>query len=258
MLGRLVIALWLLLVPAGAWAQAISCHAEGASLEVPASRAAGERRVVPIGGYLLALAWSPEYCRTRGDSPRDAVECGRGERFGFVLHGLWPEGKGAAWPQWCRTVAPLPPALVRRNLCVMPSAALQQHEWAAHGSCTGDDPQRYFADATRLFAGLTFPDMDALSRQEAGAGALARAFAAANPRLPAAAVRIVANRRGWLEEVRICLDLDKRAVPCPASARAGDSGAGPLKIWRGGRARADGRLARSPRRRDDDDRDDRG
>lgn len=240
MIGRLLMIL-ALLTPAVASAQAYSCHADRPfampHLDGGADREGG-RRAVPTTGYTLSLIWTPEYCRTRGTSARDAAECGPDARFGFTVHGLWPDGKGDQWPQYCRAVGLLPAAVIRQNLCMTPSPQLLQHEWQKHGSCTGSDPARYFADERRLFEALHFPDMDALSRQRVGPGALARAIAAANPGLPASAVKVVPNAHGWLEEVRLCLGLDKRPRACPAD-QAREGRGGPLKIWRGGRSLSD-------------------
>src|SRR3546814_14299066 len=66
------------------------------------------RIIAPVTGYLLALSWSPEFCRTRTESKRHRLQCsGEMGRFGFVLHGLWPDAAGRRDPRWCRPV-PLP------------------------------------------------------------------------------------------------------------------------------------------------------
>lgn len=237
---RFLLMLALLLWPAAVAAQISACALDGPIAAPVADReaATAARRIVPITGYTLALTWAPEYCRTRVGSPRDALECAGGRGRGFVLHGLWPEGRGDQWPQYCRPVSLLPLGLVRRNICALPSVQLQQHEWAKHGSCTGSDPARYFADATRAYATVRYPDMDAASRRGLTTEALSRAIAAANPGMPAGAVRVVANRRGWLEEVRICLDRGERAIACPAASDDRFSGSQPVKIWRGGAPRS--------------------
>ena len=233
---RFLLMITLLLWPAASFAEVPACAINGPIAAPVADReaATAERRVVPITGYTLALTWAPEYCRTRTSSARDALECGHGRGRGFVLHGLWPEGRGDQWPQYCRPVSLLPVALIRRNICALPSAQLQQHEWEKHGSCTGSDLVRYFADATRAFSGIRYPDMEAASRHESTAGALSRAIAAANPGMPPDAVRVVPNRRGWLTEVRICLDKAARPIACPASREARFSGSQAIEIWRGG------------------------
>ena len=241
---RILLAITLLLWPAISFAQALSCQAQGPIALPVADREAltAPHPTVPITGYTLALTWAPEYCRTRTTSARDAFECGGNNRFGFVLHGLWPDGRGDQWPQYCRPVALLPATLIRKNICALPSAQLQQHEWAMHGSCTGSDPARYFEDATRLWGAMRFPDMNSASRQGATQGSLAHAIAAVNPGIPAEAVRVVANKRGWLGEIRICLDKAQHPLACPPDSSGQFSGSQPVKIWRGGAARS----SRSP------------
>jgi ribonuclease T2 len=191
----------------------------------------GPRRVLPIAGYTLALSWSPEYCRTRGRDPRAAFQCG-GElgRFGFILHGLWPESAPGLWPQWC-AARPVPAETVRRNLCMMPSPDLIAHEWAKHGTCMARTPEGYLRASAALVGSLRFPDMIRLSRRPGlTAGEVRAALRAATPFLPTAAIRVKANGRGWLQEVHICYGKDFMPAPC-ANRGAGDSA--PLKIWRG-------------------------
>lgn len=191
----------------------------------------GPRRLVPIEGYTLALSWSPEYCRTRGRDPRAAWQCG-GElgRFGFILHGLWPEGTPGQWPQWC-PARPVPAETVRRNLCLTPSPDLIAHEWAKHGACMARTPEGYFRAGAALTRSLHFPDMMALSRRPGlSAGDLRAALRRGAPFLPAAAIRVKANPRGWLQEVHICYGKDFLPAPC---ADRGAADQAPLKIWRG-------------------------
>ena len=76
------------------------------ALELPPS---AEIRRTAIDGYVLALSWSPEYCRGRMRDPVIRFQCsGEIGDFGFILNGLWPEAKGANYPQYCRTVGVLP------------------------------------------------------------------------------------------------------------------------------------------------------
>ena len=226
----------LTLLPAVAHAQAHRCavparverpHAEGASADQP-------QRLLPIGGYTLALTWAPEFCRTaRADASR--FECGGANRFGFTLHGLWPDGVGKDWPQYCRTADLLPPRVIRGNLCATPSAQLLQHEWAKHGTCVPRaTPASYFARSTGLYATLRYPDMDALSRRPLTAANLAAAFATANPGLPASAVRVTTRRDGWLGELWLCLDTGLRYARCRADSGGVAAGAA-VKVWRGRR-----------------------
>jgi ribonuclease T2 len=199
----------------------------------------GAIRRSSIAGYSLALSWSREYCKGRQRSGSDALQCaGKIGEFGFILHGLWPEARGPNYPQWCRSTALLSPKIISQNICMMPSVQLQQHEWAKHGSCMVSRPETYFAASRLLFNAIEFPDMDRLSRQGEKSGSLtasdlSAAFSKLNPGLPENAIRIKTGKRGWVKEVRICLNKKFRPIACSASA----DGARPksqIKIWRGG------------------------
>ncbi|MEG3179984.1 ribonuclease T2 family protein [Sphingomonas sp. LT1P40] len=191
----------------------------------------GPRRIVPVGGYTLALTWNPGFCRQTAN--RSRFQCDRRNRFGFVLHGLWPDGRGASWPQYCAAPARIPEAAVRRNLCAMPSPALQRYQYAKHGTCSGLGPAAYLDRAAALYAGVRYPDMDMLSRRPGlTAGQFASAFARANPGMTPAMLRVGAGRDRWLDEVMLCLDTRFRPRACSTHQR-GLPGHIPLKIWRG-------------------------
>lgn len=198
-----------------------------------------EIRRVPVDGYILALSWSREHCRGKERNPRDMLQCGGSmAEFGFILHGLWPEGKGPDYPQWCRKAAILPRTVVAQNICMTPSVQLLQHQWAKHGTCMTRRPETYFDAARLLFAALEFPDMDRLSRKGERDGKLTAAtlieeFALNNEGLPEAAMVVKTNRRGWLDEVHICLDRKFKPRACPAFSR-GAPPQTPIRIWRGG------------------------
>ena len=232
-----------LALPGQGWAQAYRCIVpETLPRPRPDTASASQpQRIRPIGGYTLALTWAPQYCR---DNARDAsarFECGGGagnggggNRFGFTLHGLWPDGVGREWPQYCTATALLPPAVIREHVCTTPSPQLLQHEWAKHGTCMQTTPAGYFRRSAGLYARLRYPDMDALSRRPLNAGQFAQALARANPGLPATAVRVTTTRRGWLDEVWLCLDKSFAYARC-APGTGGVARATALKIWRGRR-----------------------
>jgi len=223
----------LALLPGVALAQAQMCSVPA---RLPQPRpdlpsASQPRRVLPIGGYTLALTWSPGYCRASGDQADARFQCRSGNRFGFTLHGLWPDGRGRQWPQYCTRAEIVPADVLRTTLCATPSAQLVQHEWAKHGTCTGMSMRAYFGHATRLYGALRYPDMAALSRRRLTVSQFRAAFAAANPGLPVEAVRVTSTRGNWLDEVWLCLDTRLRYARC----RPGSGGApasAPLRIWR--------------------------
>lgn len=217
-------------LPAAAQAQAWQCRLPARIAPPPAETPGGPVRAVPVAGYTLALSWSPEFCRTRKGDPAHETQCGGGiGRFGFILHGLWPEGTGAP-PQWCPSRIAPSAETIRRNLCMTPSPALIAHEWAKHGTCMAATPDRYFRDAQRLFGRLRFPDMGLLSRKDGlTAGDLRRALVERNPALRGYAIRLRANRAGWLTEAHVCYGRTFRPQRC---RDAGLADAAPLSIWR--------------------------
>lgn len=191
----------------------------------------GSQRILPLSGFVLALSWSPQFCKTRGRDSKFSSQCDAETPFGFILHGLWPDAEGQSEPRWCRKVPLLSKALIRQNFCSTPSPQLQQREWAKHGSCITRDPAVYFANANRLFTGIKAPDMNGLSRAPLDVRGFVAAFVAANPGLPADAIRIDLSEIGWLEEVRICYGTDYRPRACPRDIGGAGDGAR-LRIWR--------------------------
>ncbi|WP_128891382.1 ribonuclease T [Erythrobacter sp. HKB08] len=230
--GALLFFLLAFALPATANAQAYQCRMP-ASIAVPQVRPDAPARQLPVTGYTLAISWSPEFCKGREGQARHRTQCsGRNGRFGFVVHGLWPESRGS-WPQWCPTAGRLTPAETRRNMCMSPSAALLARQWAKHGSCMTRRPDTYFKVTRILWDSLRFPEMERLSREdELTAGRLRERFVAANKGWRADAVGLKLNRRGWLHEIRLCYDKRFRPTRCDA-ARYGAKDGAQLKIWRG-------------------------
>lgn len=225
-----------LLLPAAANAQALQCAVPGTLAAPRADLPTAEQpqRRLPIGGYTLALSWNPQFCRTNARDPSARFQCASGNRFGFTLHGLWPDGEGRDWPQYCGAAQLLDRRILAQNLCATPSVQLQQHEWAKHGTCMSATPSAYFGTSTRLYGRLRYPDMDALSRQPLTAGRFAQALARANPGIRTDMIRITAKRDGWLDEVWLCLDKHLNYATCPAH-QGGIAPDARLKIWRGRR-----------------------
>jgi ribonuclease T2 len=207
-------------------------------VESPSERDAA--RVVPIGSYTLATFWMPQQCKQaiRGIA---AIDCARPEihAAGLVLHGLWPDGEGKEWPQWCKPAAALPPTTLSAHYCGTPSLQQLQHEWAKHGTCmAGYTPERYFDRAEQLFHGIKVPDLRALSYKDQTVDSVKRAIVAANPGLRPESFRLGLDPRGWLEEVYFCLDTGFRPKPCAYEGKT--RGDDKVLIWRGGHARSGG------------------
>lgn len=216
-------------------AQSYQCRAPSLANPAAAARKPADepRRVKPLSGYTLAMSWSPEFCRMRQDSSGHKTQCsGDDGSFDFILHGLWPDAQGTSYPQWCRATKGLSPEIVKRNFCMIPSPRLMASEWAKHGTCMTKRPETYFRISRIMFGAVEFPNMDRLSRKPLTAGALRKAFAAANDGLKPEMMRLKVNRRGWLKEVRLCLGKSFRPQRCPRHMKAVKDDM-PVKIWRG-------------------------
>ena len=112
-------------------------------------------------------------------------------------------------------------AEVREHFCMMPSEALLQHEWAAHGTCGWDDPDAYFDQSADLWSALTLPEPSPRTT----AGALRDAWVQANPHLRRDGVYLATTDDGRLREVRLCYGLDYAPTACPRGLGAPDHAA---------------------------------
>ncbi len=213
-------------------AQADQCTLPARLPDLPPVRPDGPARKVPVAGYTLAISWSPEYCRNDHDPA--SMQCsGRNGRFGFILHGLWPEAAVGPPPQWC-ALTPRPSADVyTRTLCTTPVPGLIEHEWAKHGSCIAATPEAYWALARHIWNRFRWPDAYALSRRRGlVVGDLRQQIVAANAGLKPEYIGVLLSANGWLRELRICHDRAFHPAECDRAAY-GPPDTAPLKIWRG-------------------------
>jgi ribonuclease T2 len=188
-----------------------ACNIPPAISVPPAPRVRADEvvRNVPVAYYVLALSWSPEWCRTRTSSRYDTLQC-RDNRFSWVLHGLWPNGVGSRHPAYCAEPTALPAATLRKYLCATPSASLLTHEWNEHGACGWKSPDAFFTQSTGLFNALKRPS----PARAKTAGDVRTAFSAANPGFPRNGI-FVGTQSGRLSEVRVCYDLKFAPRACP-------------------------------------------
>ncbi len=204
-------------------AAALACAVPADLVPAPALPAE-ETRIVPVEHLVLAFYWWPQECRR--DDPAGSPGCRAG--FGLRVHGLWPDGAGTSYPQFCRAPTPLAAAEVRRNWCLTPSPTLLQHEWAKHGTCHWPDAAHYFAEMRAVAATLALPDLDRL--RVTTAGGVRDAIVAANSHVPRGAVFVGTDKNQWLTEVRVCLDLADHPAPCDAASRGAPDSV-PLRVW---------------------------
>jgi ribonuclease T2 len=172
--------------------------------------------------YVLALSWSPGFCRTAAGA-RAHGQCDPGAGLGFVVHGLWPQYEHG-YPQDCPFGAQTPSRIALQGAAgVYPSEGLARYEWRKHGVCAGKSPTDYFADVRRARGAIVIPPplQKATADQNWTAIDIERAFIAANSRLRPGMIG-VACARGSLQEVRICFSKDLRDFhACPEVARRG-------------------------------------
>ncbi|MEA5553616.1 ribonuclease [Anabaena cylindrica UHCC 0172] len=103
--------------------------------------------------YVLTLSWSPDYCAKNGN--RDPQQCKPGKKYGFVLHGLWPQYQ-KGYPANCSTEK-LPPLVKQKFRGLFPNEKLFDHEWEKHGTCSGKKPVEYLNLSKQLKYSLAIP-----------------------------------------------------------------------------------------------------
>jgi ribonuclease T2 len=158
--------------------------------------------------YLLNLSWSPEFCLTHRENPQCTTHPG------FVVHGLWPQNFDGTYPENCSGGPALTNAIAFAD--VMPTASLAEHEWTAHGTCSGLSSDAYFDYIRRAFHSVripaTFSATKAPPRMLRPDVILAQ-FAAANPSVPAASFALSCGNN-YLTAVEACLDKRLHPIAC--------------------------------------------
>jgi len=105
--------------------------------------------------YLLALTVHPAFC---ADGRAGIPECRAPAPRPLVIHGLWPERFAPrTYPRDCPAkTLDLEPGLAQELTEWMPGMAanLHEHEWRAHGGCSGLDDDEYFRRSIDLARGL--------------------------------------------------------------------------------------------------------
>ncbi|SMB82779.1 ribonuclease T2 [Pasteurella testudinis DSM 23072] len=174
----------------------------------------GQNKKAKTNYYALVLSWSPGYCQSQrasnaGAIPKSAAyQCGDTQKFGWVVHGLWPQSATARrvsdHPRFCRgDLPPLEVALLEKYLAVSPSLKLLQGEWEKHGACAFNDAKSYFDKQQELFASLKLPDYE-LKRSDL--------FAWLRRNNPQLSGKYLGAGR---DELQICYDLDWQVINCP-------------------------------------------
>ena len=200
-----------LLMQAGCKPQGQSAGSDGA--QVRESSRMEMRSTVQAGAgfdfYLLNLSWSPEFCH----SHPDAAECAEHARF--VLHGLWPERMDGSYPENCSDAPG--PANPAQYADVYPEEGLLEHEWRAHGTCSGLSADAFFGAARRAYEAVKIPGALATMTAQTSMtpDEITSAFAAANPGFAPGSV-LVSCGHNYLTAVEVCVDKSLKPMACPA------------------------------------------
>jgi len=168
---------------------------------------------IPTAAHLLALFWSPEACRAGIPESDKKIQC-EANRFGFTVHGLWPNGPDKIHPRYCRPSPSLSVATVKANLCMTPSPWLLQHEWQAHGTCGWDTPEAYFAKERAVRDSIKVPDLKPGPQGTMTAGDVRAAFLKRNRGMTADGLNVRVNKDNRLTEVWVCMDLKFKLAAC--------------------------------------------
>ena len=169
--------------------------------------------------YVLSLSWSPSYCEAEGDNANQQ-QCGGERRYGFVVHGLWPQFE-KGYPEFCTDNSAWVEADIEDGfLDIMPSRALIRHQWNKHGTCSGLSQGDYFATLRAAHDRINKPLIGSGdgSYRMVSPGDIAAAFQASNPDLGSEHFAVTCDWRR-LREVRICMTVDLLYRPCPDVTR---------------------------------------
>ena len=183
------------------------------------------RAKIPLGKgfdfYVLSLSWSPTWCE-ENDGGGKTQQCRRGNDYGFIVHGLWPQND-RGYPEFCPTRESdrVPDGLGRSVLDIIPSMGLIGHQWRKHGSCSGLSQKDYFAVTRAAWERIRIPEglEPARSGMRISPDGIEQAFISANPGLERKGIAVTCAG-GQLEEVRICMTPDLTFRSCPEVDRA--------------------------------------
>ena len=165
--------------------------------------------------YVLALSWSPSFCKESEDRGREASEQCRGRPYSFVVHGLWPQYE-RGFPRDCQVPAPrLNRDIMTSMLDLMPAQRLVYQQWDNHGTCSGLAAQAYFDLVRKAHAAVKIPEAYSApkSTMSVSPDEVEEAFVNANPGLARAGVAVTCGGTR-LSEVRICMSKDLRFRDC--------------------------------------------
>ena len=181
--------------------------------------AAQQYRAGDFDYYVMALSWSPGWCRATGDG-RGAEQCEAGGKVDFVLHGLWPQYE-EGWPENCRSDEREPSRRETRAMAdIMGSGGSAWYQWQKHGRCAGLSAAGYYQTARDAFASVRLPEyfVDLDRDISIPPELIEKAFIEYNPALTPDGITVTCRSQD-LQEVRICLTRDLEPRACAPDSR---------------------------------------
>ena len=192
--------------------------------------------------YVLAMSDENDFCAANPN--KQECQAGAGA-LGMRLHGLWPDQHNdlqnryqycssvtasQVSANWCASDIDISSSMDQQVLAnlttVMPGvdSCLENHEWYAHGTCSGMQPNDYFTLATSLAdAFIQLPNFAAFISQNAGQAvskqqimsALAQDFGS---QIESAALLLCRNDQGQAHFQEVDIDLNAQNLTSFPSA----------------------------------------
>lgn len=169
--------------------------------------------------YVLSYSWSPRHCakvsnKSKKPGGKNYLQCATNNKFGYILHGLWPQGAKQSkrdYPRACGGDQPkIPRAKLAPYLCMTPSVWLLQHEYEYHGTCMPNkalkSPTGYLDQAKKLHDTLVLPKVE-LKKNEASFNWWYKN----NPHLKAQGIQYWRAGNEW----QVCYDTNFNSMVCP-------------------------------------------
>lgn len=164
--------------------------------------------------YVMALSWSPNWCKLEGDA-KGSDQCDARFDHGWILHGLWPQYH-RGFPSYCRSRERAPSRGQTGAMAdIMGTGGLAWHQWKKHGVCSGLTSKEYYELSREAYASVQRPEVFRKLTKDIKlpASVVEDAWLKANPQLKADEITITC-RQGHIQEARICLSRELKPVPC--------------------------------------------
>ena len=178
--------------------------------------------------YVLSYTWAPNHCSKisqAGKQPgkKDYLQCGSGKVYGYILHGLWPQGTldgSGGYPRSCEgDQDKIERAILEDYLCMSPSVWLLQHEYEYHGTCMHDEsletPRKYFDTAMKLHSKIKLPKKQLKYNEDS-----INWFVNHNTHIKQDSIQYYKGAKEW----QFCFDNDFNAMRCPSNNKTASGG----------------------------------